>query len=246
MGTEKASDTTNGTKHFVPTSGHSLIANSIEHVIAQPDISYIVRGYGDFSIRPSEHFTKMVPGLRALQVPKNVQHFLKWLINQRNWVIESLLQIYSVIGKKQAGFLLYLDPKHLVVLPRVQLPFETETNYTSSTYSKLLQGRSVKIESYNGTAVLPVTFLLPIQYHVMEYNTIPRLNTVFEEELAKKKAYSDSQIKQKVGTIARRTVTKYRLSAEIPDRSERQAQYNEGRLMPYRATLTIEAYLPNH
>ena len=70
-------------------------------------------------------------------------------------------------------------------------------------------------------------------------------NTVFEEEFRDKRAYSDSQIRQRVGTIARRTVAKYRLSAEIPDNRERQAQYDQGISTPYKVRMAIEAYLPN-
>ena len=234
-----------GADQFVPSAGNAIIANSDEHVIAQPDITYVVMGYGDFNITHSEHFKKMEPGLRVLQVPRNVQPFLKWLINERNWIADSLLQAYVAIGKKQAGFLVYLDPQQLAVLPRARLPSETGTNYSPSIYSRLLQGRSVRIESPNGTAVLPVAFLLPIQSHIIEYEIIPRMNAVFEKEFKQKRAYSDSQIGEKIGTIARRTVTKYRLSAEIPNKSERQAQYKQGIPISYKVISAIESYLPS-
>ena len=242
---ENGSGISSGADHFVPISGNAIVVKSAEHVVAQPDVSYAVMGYGDFSIKHSEHFKKIEPGFKTLLVPRNVQPFLRWLINQRNWIADSLLQVYLAIGKKQADFLFYLEPQQLVVLPRARLPSETGTDYDQSIYSRLLQGRSVRIESPNGTAVLPVGFLLPTKDHVTAYNIVPRINTVFEEEFRDKRAYSDSQIRQRVGTIARRTVAKYRLSAEIPDNRERQAQYDQGISTPYKVRMAIEAYLPN-
>ena len=129
---ENGSGISSGADHFVPISGNAIVVKSAEHVVAQPDVSYAVMGYGDFSIKHSEHFKKIEPGFKTLLVPRNVQPFLRWLINQRNWIADSLLQVYLAIGKKQADFLFYLEPQQLVVLPRARLPSETGTDYDQS------------------------------------------------------------------------------------------------------------------
>lgn len=215
--------------------------------VPQPDITYIVRGYGEFSITPAEHFQPSVLEMRLVQFPSKTKQFARWLISQKNWMVKSITECYQKIGKRQAGFLLSLDPKDLNALQMSRLSESLELPYTYSTYYRLLRNRSIKIESPNGVVILPVVYLMPRAEQVVIYNLAPILNKLFEDEFREKRALSDFKMLRNLDKriIARRTIAKYRELAGIPNAGERQRAYNAVRTEPYKISTPIEAYLPS-
>ena len=97
--------------------GESLKQVDRRSTIAEPDITYQVRGYSDFSIIPAEHFQPTDPQLLTIQLPKKLIPFARWLMGQKNWIVTTLGDCYVRIGKAQASYLLRLDPGQLVELP---------------------------------------------------------------------------------------------------------------------------------
>ena len=79
--------------------GESLKPGKAEPFFAYPDITYKVRGYGDFSIVPADHFKPSAAELKLLQLQKKVVPFARWLVNQKNWVVKTLEACYFAIGK---------------------------------------------------------------------------------------------------------------------------------------------------
>src|SRR5262249_55608222 len=63
------------------TSGMGIIGESLQQVrnpnslVFEPDITYHVRGFGNFSIIPAAHFRPSSPNLLLLQLPKKVIGF---------------------------------------------------------------------------------------------------------------------------------------------------------------------------
>jgi hypothetical protein len=70
--------------------------------------------------------------------------------------------------------------------------------------------------------------LLVLPDELKKYQVLPELNSIFSEEFRRGKAYSDREITEKIPSIARRTVAKYRLNADIPNITERNQIYKSG------------------
>ncbi|MBS3096802.1 hypothetical protein J4480_05165 [Candidatus Woesearchaeota archaeon] len=234
---------TEGVKlHF----GDVLEAKVDDKTMALPDITYHVRGYGDFSMLPAEHFKPSKMELRQYQLTSDVKRLVVWLLGQRNWIVKTLEDCYLQIGKRQAGFLLKLDPSELIPLPRSNIGYLEQLPYHHSTYYRLLKNRSVCIDSQNGKVTLPVFYLLPNLDQVALYNILPSLNNVLRSEIKSGIALSDEELSKKLGKISRRAVTKYRDLAGIPPSGKRQKMYDEGVKESFRIPTSIEQYLPKN
>jgi hypothetical protein len=212
--------------------------------LALPDITYVVRGYGDFAIVPSQHFRSSSLGLQLLQLPGKARSFALWLVGQKNWAIKTSTECYANLGKKQAAFLFSLMPSDLVELSRSNLSEALGLPHHASTYYRLLRNRTVAIDSHNGMITLPVRYLLPRREEVIAYGLLPQLNEVLKEEAITKEALSDQMISKIVRRISRRTIAKYRDLASMPTSSVRQRAYGSGKKEPFRFSAAIEAYLP--
>jgi hypothetical protein len=211
--------------------------------MALPDITYLVRGYGDFAIVPSHHFRPSSLGLELLQLAGKVRSFALWLVGQKNWAIKTSFECYAKLGKKQAAFLFSLVPSELVELNKSNLSEALGLPHHASTYYRLLRNRTVAIDSHSGMVTLPVRYLLPRREEVMAYALLPQLNEVMKEEAITKEALSDQMISKVVRCISRRTVAKYRDLASIPTSSVRQREYNSGKKESFKFSTAIEAYL---
>jgi len=231
-------------------SPHSVRVNGLEAMtdekrLALPDITYDVRRYGDFIMIPGDHFKPVESGIELSQLPVRTRALAKWLIKEKSWIIQTLSEAYQEIGKEQAGFMLVLDPRRFNVLTQLDLVKKLGNNYSPGTYSRLFKNKTVRINAPNDkTAVLPVGFLLPNGDNIRAYNAIPNLNAYFEQEIRSGDALSDENIANRVGGLARRTVTKYRNLAGIPHKFERKGQYASYRTDPFRIATAVESYLP--
>ena len=201
--------------------------------LTAPDITYQVRSYGDFSIIPAEHFQPTGPQLLTLQLPKTLIPFARWLLGQKNWIVGTLGDCYVAIGKAQAAYLLRLDPRQLVELPVSKITDKLGLRYNTTTYWRLFQNRSVRIVSPEGTRLLPLSFLLPTRDDIQKYHWIPKFDSLLKEECVSKRAFSDDEMAQRLGLVARRTIAKYRELANIPTHGVRQKAYNAGREQPF-------------
>ena len=223
--------------------GESPIMGSGNNLLAEPDVTYKVQGKSGCIIRPSGHFNALDIQPASLDIPKSAQSILQQLVSQKKWMLETLLQVYGAIEKYQVAFLYSLEPLDLVELPQTRLPNLPGRGYTQGIYSRLLRGRNVAIESPNGTANLPVRFLLPHQEQVTKYAALHLMNIIFEEEAAKGETYSDIVLKNMISMVSRRTLQGYRHEFQIPDHRERLFKYNRGRTTPYRAVSPIESHI---
>ncbi len=226
-----------------------LEAEIDKEALGQPDITYVVRGYGDFSIEPLDHFKPIPMGGRLLQLPPRAQSYAGWLVNRKNWMVKTAEEGYRRIGKKQAGFLLRLNPSELLELIKTNLSEELDLPYSYSTYYRLLKNRSVQINSPNGDAILPISLLMPTRDQVITYQRLPSLNELMEQEFRSELALGDGSLVRILRmnfncVVPRRTFTKYRELADIPDRRVRQSGYNSGMDKPFRFATLIESYLP--
>lgn len=209
-----------------------------------PDVTYVAHGYGDVSIRAANHFRAYTPRMELVQLPVHARAVLTQLIRNRNWMVQVLAECYKSIADKQAGFLYSLDLGQLNMFTLDRLGFEVGRDYNISTYSRLLQNRTIAIESDNGHATIPIRFLLPDRDNIIAYGIIPKLNRCLEAELEKGVPCSDDQIARMTGTgIATRTVAKYRQQAGIPDKQGRLAEYLLGRTEPYKIVPAIDLYI---
>lgn len=196
--------------------GESLRQADRKSIIAEPDITYHVRGYGDFSIVPAMHFQPTGPELLTIQLPKTLIPFARWLMGQKNWIIKTLTDCYFAIGKTQAAFLISLDPSALVELPISKIRDKLRLRYDTSTYWRLLHNRSVNIVSPAGDRFVPVSYLLPTNDDILKYQWIPRFNALMQEEYLSRTACSDHELARRLGMVARRTIAKYRDRGNIP------------------------------
>ena len=213
--------------------------------LAYPDVTYEVRGYGEFSLIPSEHLKPFAMELHLVQLPKTIRPFASWLVMEKNWIVRTLTDCYLAIGKAQAPFLLNVDPRQLLELPISRIDVNLDLPYSMTTYYRLLRRRAVKINSGNVTTVLPILFLLPSKDEVLMYNLVPKLDSIFKEEFRSKLALSDQEITKRLSSTARRTVAKYRKLANIPTRWARQKEYCAGKEGAFLISTPIESYLSN-
>src|SRR5262249_52554962 len=223
------------------------IGESLQQVpntlFSEPDITYQVKGFGDFSMIPADHFKPSNLSPLLLQLPKKVVPFAQWLIGQKNWIIKTLSECYLRIGKAQASFLLDLIPQNLTLLPITRLRDEFASPYHLSTYCRLLQNRSVKIMALTCTRWFPLAFLLPTKEEIAKYHWVPIFNGAMKDELESKTAISDEDLSTMIRGVTRRTIAKHRQSANIPPHWVRQEAYNKGKDTPYRIPFEIELFL---
>ncbi len=224
--------------------GESLRQADQRSSLAAPDITYQVRGYGDFSIIPAEHFQPTGPQLLTLQLPKTLIPFARWLLGQKDWIVRTLGDCYVAIGKAQAAYLLRLDPRQLVELPVSKITDKLGLRYNTTTYWRLFQNRSVRIVSPEGTRLLPLSFLLPTRDDIQKYHWIPKFDSLLKEECVSKRAFSDDEMARRLGLVARRTIAKYRQLANIPSHVDRQKAYNAGREQPFSTSSPVIMAVP--
>ncbi len=113
-------------------------------------------------------------------------------MGQKNWIVKTLGECYFAIGKAQAAFLFTLDPGQLVELPLSHIREKLNLPYDTSTYWRLFQNRSVKIDSPEGNGIFPISYLLPTRDDIRRYQWIPQFNSLLEEECVSKNSYSDA------------------------------------------------------
>ena len=80
------------------------------------------------------------------------------------------------------------------------------------------------------------------------YQSLPVINELMKQEFISGSALGDGKLvyilkKDFNCVVPRRTFTKYRELADIPDRSVRQSEYNSGRTESFRFATLIEAYI---
>jgi hypothetical protein len=231
-----------------PSDGIGIMGDTIEQFepstgLPAPDITYDVRGFGSFSMLPADHFQPAAPALELIQLPTRLIPFARWLMGQKNWIVQTLHDCYFAIGKHQAAFLVRPDPRNLLELPLTHIPHRLNLPYHVSTYFRLLNHRSIKIATDGKQIVLPISCLLPTKTEVSKYYWIPKFNQIMKDELASKTAVSDDDISVLIRGVARRTIAKHREAANIPALPQRQKSYDDGRNTPYIISLPIELFL---
>lgn len=229
------------------SSAHNLEGLVLPEHLSAPDVTYKPKEEYSFSIEYAPHFAK-VTKLDLVQLPPKTRGFLAWLSRQKDWMIKSLGEAYSVIGKKQSRFLFDLDPKDL--LPFHENLLANETGYHVSTWNRLLRNRSVGISSEKEIVILPVRALMPTPDACRFYNVLPYINEALEDEFSQRVVLSDEkiseQIRRKGVAISRRAITKHRVNAGIPNSRERKRIYEDGlQNEPYKIHTALQSYIDN-
>lgn len=209
-----------------------------------PDVEFIASSEYDNKMNFLNHFVPKME-LSIEQIPTEVQPFLSWLIKERNWMLNTIGQVYNSIRKVQAPFIYTLNPSRLNINPIDNLPELTGLDYHQTTFGRLLKDRNVRIVSPEiGRAdCLPVSYLLvpPIQF--LGYKKIPEINAILEKEFDNRNSLSAQEMVKDIEGIARRTIQKYIFEAGIPSCFERQRIYNAGASKPFRIATAIEPFL---
>ncbi|MEZ5318408.1 MAG: hypothetical protein R2752_13490 [Vicinamibacterales bacterium] len=195
-----------------------------------PDVQIVAgRGRTEATVSPYPH---CLP--RDVKIPADLsgrpRNVLREAIALRNWLARALLEVYTAVAQVQSEFLssldvLRLNPAPIAELLRLGLP------HSESTYSRMLQGRTVEVAREDGAVVIPVRVLMPPRTQVVRFRNIHLLNRQLVDERRMRTALSDRVLADRAGTLARRTVAKMRSEADppVPDRLGRQRLYDEGR-----------------
>jgi hypothetical protein len=227
-------------KHQPSKANVPLISNmeaiQIPETSMLPDITYHPTGHYNFTITHEPHFLEE-PKLRLLQIPREVNNLIGFLIKQKNFMVKTTNAAYNLMGKTQSKFLYTLKPEDLI--PFISARLAEEIGYHHSTLWRLLHNRTVRVQHEQGIKIIPVEYLLPHKDLVVMYNSITHINDLFEEEFSAGKAISDEKILEKLkgksSDIARRTLTKYRQITGVPNNNVRNQEYAaRGREKPYK------------
>jgi hypothetical protein len=216
------------------TSLQSLVANF--QVEVTPDVTYVARKDKKPEIVFSDHITGSM-ALRLLIVDAsrfpNTARLFEDLKFYDQWKREKLRQIYPLIGNKQREFFEQFDYTRLTIYPTRSLV--EEVKLSESTLSRILSNRWVEARNLDGDQQhFYIKDLLVTADDVLRFHTIPRLNEVLQHEFENKRALSDEDIHSKIKSVQRRTIAKYRMSYQIPDKSARKKLYLSGeRTEPY-------------
>ena len=202
-----------------------------------PDVTYIGRENKKPEIVFSDHL-KGLMALRLIPIDSSKYPETSKLISQikrfDEWKREKLINVYVIFGEKQRDFLENFDKTKFQVFKPENLG--NQLNIHSSTIYRLLSNRWVEARNIAGNQkFIYAKDLLVTENDLKKYHVLPKLNKILSEEFENKKAYSDSEISNKVGGLARRTFTKYRKSSNIPLAGERERIYfEESKKEPYR------------
>jgi len=201
-----------------------------------PDVIYKGRELNMPEIVFSDHIAGPISifmdQIKYSEYPETAR-LLKALEKFDNWKKESLRNIYTILGDKQRCFFEEFDKTRFRVFNQEDLA--SELGYTASTVSRIMNNRFVEANSIESNQrVMPTKGLLVTQDHFKRFVFTQRLNDLLQREFESGIVNSDCELSAIIPSIARRTVTKYRTDAGIPDMYERRFAYESGQLSePY-------------
>ncbi len=185
----------------------------------------------------SERLTYKV-GISIMQIDAQkhpaAARMLGQLLKFDRWKKEMLRTAYTRLGETQREFFEEGDAARLHIFTQQNLADLLHIHQT--TVSKMIANRSVEITTLQGKRIAGYTNDLCVtRDELAKYLIVPHLNRILGEEFESKTAYSDFELSQRVSSIKRRTVAKYRQMSGIPGNSERSDSYRAGiRKEPYR------------
>lgn len=201
-----------------------------KRIIATPDVTYV----GMQNKKPAIVFSDHLAGamkLSLFQIKSSKYPKTAKLINDLRrfdeWKRATLRNIYPIIGSEQREFFESFNTEKLNPFPQRDLAKRVDLHY--STISRLLSNRWVKGISAKGEEekIFYTKDLLPTQDKILRYASAPLINRILEAEFAKKEAFSDKELSEKVGILKRRTIAKYRKMSGMPNSPKRKRRYNE-------------------
>lgn len=196
-----------------------------------PDATYIGRRGEKPEIVFSDHL-KGSMGLRVIQVdgfryPETAKLIAK-LKKFDEWKKRTLRDEYTFIGEVQREFFEDLDRTKLHIFGAKDLA--EKLGFAECTIYRTLSNRWVEARSATGEQrLIHSDNLLVTPNELRRYLAIPRLNELLIEEFKKGKACSDQELAGRISAVARRTVTKYRQEAKIPNSDGRNDSYQIGK-----------------
>lgn len=188
------------------------------------DVNYTGRKNEKPEVKFANHLTQ-APKLELKQLDKfpESKKLYKLLFQERQWINSTLREFYVSLGNSQRQFIYSLNPVQLQVYQLRDSAKELGVHH--ATVSRLRKGRYVSITSQSGDKqICSVCSLMPNVDNYKKILFANRLNEILQNEAENKRAKSDDYLAVHSG-IARRTVTKYRAEAGIPNLRGREIAY---------------------
>jgi len=204
-------------------------------IIVTPDVTYVGREKQKPELVFSDHL-RGATGLYLLQVNPSTFPETAKLFSQikrfDSWKRKKLTEAYTFLGAKQREYFERFDPLTFNLFNDLSLAKEMGLN--QSTVYRILCNRWIEARNIEGEQkVMFAKDLLKTETEITKYHNLSKLNKLLLEEYKNKKGYSDQEMARKIPSIARRTITKYRLESGFPAGSSRQREYADGKKEPF-------------
>ncbi|MEK6945796.1 MAG: hypothetical protein AABW63_03310 [Nanoarchaeota archaeon] len=219
-----------------PPSKEIAEAVSSKTIEITPEVTYVGREK-DKPLIMFSNFISEQPRLSVQQIKipdhfKNAKKLYAHISSQREYVNSKLRESYVAIGEQQREFLARSEPTTLNVF--CQKDLADKVGVSTSLVSRLMKNKSALVQpaSSNSPYVLEISQLMPSKEDLGRFLVVRGINQILSEE-DPSNPFSDMEIKQRLGiNSARRTVSKYRSEAGIPE-ARLRVNYSGERQIPY-------------
>lgn len=222
-----------------PMSGLSTLIKKEVMVQYTPDVTYIGKPKEKPEIRYATHLVDAPRmELKLLDEFPESKKLYKILSKEREWITKTLREFYFNLGNFQREFVFTQDAQKLNIYGIKECSKELAVH--TSTVSRLRRGRYISIiDSQEKQRIYPVAALMPNKVEYEKIHFASQLNYLLEEEAKEQKGQSDDWLAVHSG-LARRTVTKYRTDANIPNSKGRSQVYRDNPVMRYGIKFDLE------
>jgi len=204
-------------------------------VVVTPDVTYIGREKQKPELVFSDHL-RGATGLYLLQVNSSDFPETAKLFSQvkrfDSWKRKKLTEVYAILGREQREYFEKFNPLTFNLFNDSCLA--KEMGLSPSTIYRILCNRWIEARNIEGEQkVMFAKDLLKTETDITKYHNLSKLNKLLLEEYQNEKGYSDQEMARRIPSIARRTITKYRLESGFPVGSSRRREYFKGRDEPF-------------
>ncbi|MBT4539923.1 hypothetical protein HOC35_00265 [Candidatus Woesearchaeota archaeon] len=243
--------------NIIPDDDLEKITSGLLDSYHNPDFIFKVRGDNIELVRNFDfHPIKGIEGYKKNHNNPILKAVLDVLFKYRERNISFLEDAYRKIAAYQTPFLSSLKTSDLKPLSISKIAKILDLPEHSTTYFRMLSNRFIGIDSDAGKVpFFPAMFMAPKDHLVSLYTVADEVNKYLRTEFEKNIecfnlgfnrgiAYSDQEISSLSGKLARRTIAKYRLLANIPDNFERVSSYKKrDRTSPYMIRTLTDIYI---
>lgn len=197
-----------------------------------PDVTYMGRKNEKPEVVLSDHL-RGTPVLSLLEIDSSMYPETSRLVSQlRNfdgWKRRTLIRAYVILGGVQGEYFEDFNSTKLNVF--IQQDLANGLNMNVGTVNRILANRWVEARNISGEQrFFYAKDLFVTKDRLNKLLVLPLLNKIMTEEFERRKAYHDSEISERVHSLARRTIAKYREESNIPNIGDRNNIYRFGDL----------------